>query len=160
VRWEEAVSGCRRSDRFPTETPGMAGSRSLGIRVGCRLGLVRRRTAQHVSALHTASARVLRTVRFVPGCGKEDERNGTYQEITRWTEPLRPRFSMPPLLHIMSWSPLLWTTHSAGSPAMHCFSSASGLVRGRKGCSEIPQGESSRRRLPWRDRLVPSAVPC
>jgi hypothetical protein len=76
VRWEEAVSGCRRSERFPTETPGIAGSRALRIRVGCRLGLVRRRTAQHVSALHTMSARVSRTVRFVLGCGKENERNG------------------------------------------------------------------------------------
>ncbi len=56
------VRGCKRSERLPTEKPGMAGSRALGIRVGWRLGLVRRRTAQQVSALHAASARIRRVV--------------------------------------------------------------------------------------------------
>ena len=51
VRCEEAVRGSRRWARFPIEKPGMAGSRALGIRVGCRVGAVRRRIAQHVSAL-------------------------------------------------------------------------------------------------------------
>jgi len=58
VRCEEAVRGSRRSARFPIEKPGMAGSRALGIRVGCRVGLVCRRIAQQVSALNSVLAEV------------------------------------------------------------------------------------------------------
>jgi hypothetical protein len=47
-----------------------------------------------------------------------------YQDITRWAAPSKPSFSVPPLLRIMRWRPCLWTIHSAGSPARHCFSSA------------------------------------